>query len=1606
MLAVFLCALFLPSAARAQILKPIGELTATGSATDRVRSVVMGEQYAFVLQREGVLNVYDLSGLNESSSFYSNGDPVNTLAVAPAEAMEASGNFLYLAGNGSLSVYDVSIPAQPSESDVETEGLRNFRNLLVFDTYLLGLGEGGFSLYDISNPGNPAYVTSYSPQNNSFTTHSAAIVSPYLYVTETNPGGSSSLLIFDYAALPALSEIGQVGRDKLGLHLLPYGGDMLECGASHVSLIGLTDPLNPVELATRAASGASCDMVAGRLAANGLVVEVVQDQLNEVDTFDAGDALGEAIPYGSDASNMNVLLAQDRRVLILGDDTARPEVTLSQSQLQFGSVNVGASGENTLTVTSTGNADLLLQSVTIEGANAGLFSVTAGGDPATLAPGASVDITVTYGPALSGAHTAELVLTSNDVLSPHRVPLSGTGVEAILEIAPASLAFPATSVGAQQVAPLQLSNTGTAPLNLTSITIDAPGDAVFSIVEGGEPGSIGPGTSRTVSVAFAPAAETAYQGTLTITSDAGGSPHSIPLSGTGTVPGMTVSPVAIQYDDTQVGSSTDAEVTLQNTGSEAVSVTSVQLGGANASDFSIVSGGETGTIAAGQSRTVIIRFTPPSAGDFRALLTVEAGAPQSPFEVTLRGKGIVNELTISPMNLAFPDTPVSTEASSSITITNTGNVPLTMNALSIVQDGNAFQVDYNGEEVILPVGIGRDVIVQFIPPAPGNYTGELQISTTAHETPFSVSLSGTGIEPSVSINPSSLAFAETPVGAEITASVVIENTGNTPLTMETILLSQGGSAFRIASGGDAGEIAAGASREVIVAFNPPAAGPFAGQLQIATSAFETPFIVGLTGAGTETGVSINPSSLNFDDTPVGVETTASVAITNTGNVAVTMEAVTLSQDTNAFSILSGGDAGEIAAGASRDVVLAFNPPAAASYSGQLQVATSAFENPVFINLSGAGVEGILTTDRESIAFPVVALGQTSEISLTMTNVGAADLQIDRVEVSGTDAPAFTVISGGEAGTLAPGAARTLTVRFEPANPGGHHANLSVFDTAGLETIIPLTGSGTISFPDPVVEIPDEGEDVVIEVVTPESIALTETVLFYRRGGETEYQQLDMVAGASSVVGTIPGAYITLRGIDYYVRMSNGTDVFTYPTENYVESPAHLQVRVPPFTMPLEFQPERHAMISMPVELDDASSGAVLEDDYGDYDERTWRLHRWDASAASYAEYDGREPLEPGAAYWLVTRNGTPFDIENGLSVNTSTPQILTLLPGWNQIGTPFPFAVPWPDAITTAVPGDIDFLEAPVWYDGGDYAHNRSVLEPWTGYFVFNRKPAPIEMLVAPVEAEPLFAAKSSGAIQAADGREAEYSLRLSVSLPALGYKDADNRVGFREGALRGEDLWDRTEAPGFRDFVTLRVNEGDTLLAHSFRPMTDRGAMWEVEVVANINADLFRARQEAVVSLTPEGVLPESFDVYVLDLDAGQTLPVDEGSFTVELSSAEPTRRLRLIVGTAVFADAHRDDIPLKPVSYDLAQGYPNPFGDHTTIGYQVGKRQSVRIDVYDLLGRHVTTLVDAEKAAGAHEVVWDGRDAAGRQTASGVYVYRMRTEEFEATQKVVLLR
>lgn len=107
------------------------------------------------------------------------------------------------------------------------------------------------------------------------------------------------------------------------------------------------------------------------------------------------------------------------------------------------------------------------------------------------------------------------------------------------------------------------------------------------------------------------------------------------------------------------------------------------------------------------------------------------------------------------------------------------------------------------------------------------------------------------------------------------------------------------------------------------------------------------------------------------------------------------------------------------------------------------------------------------------------------------------------------------------------------------------------------------------------------------------------------------------------------------------------------------------------------------------------------------------------------------------------------------------------------------------------------------------------------------------------------------------------------------------------------------------------------------------------------------------------------------------------------------------------MIASAADDDLSSGlPDNFRLAQNYPNPFNPTTTIKFTLPKSSHVRLTVFNVMGQQIQVLADRSLSAGTHTIDWDGSDSNGSRAASGIYYYRLETDDYSQTKEMILVK
>jgi hypothetical protein len=521
-------------------------------------------------------------------------------------AVDGSGN-AYVTGQTSSTNFPTMNPLQSAygggDYDAFVAKLNPTGSALVYSTYLGGSGEDWGQGIAVDSSGN-AYVTGLT------TSTDFPTMNP-LQPVEGDGGLWGDAFVAKIASGPALAPLGlNFGNQTVGATSAPQVSTLTNTGdaALTITSINVTGPN-------------SSDF---------------SENNNCISSFPPGGGCNITVTFTPSATgtrNAAVIITDDAPVspqtLPLTGTGVLPAAALSPTGLTFPSqtINTTSPAQNT-TLTNTGLGLLSVASITVTGPFA--QTNTCG---TTVNPAASCTISVTFTPNTTGTLTGSISVSDNAPGSPQTLPLSGVGVSPAVTFSPTSLTFPDQTIFTASAAKnVTLTNNGLGILTVGSIAASGPFAQTNTCGA-----TVNPAASCTISVTFKPKAKGALTGSMSVTDNAPGSPHVLPLTGTGTYVQFT--PASRAFGTQPVGThSLPQKIALTNKGSATVSIAKISLAGADAGDFA-----QTNTcgksVASGASCFVTVTFTPTANGRRTAHVSVSDNGGGSPQTTALSGTG-------------------------------------------------------------------------------------------------------------------------------------------------------------------------------------------------------------------------------------------------------------------------------------------------------------------------------------------------------------------------------------------------------------------------------------------------------------------------------------------------------------------------------------------------------------------------------------------------------------------------------------------------------------------------------------------------------------------------------------------------------------------------------------------------------------------------------------------------------------------------------------------------------------------------------------------------------------------------------------------------------
>ena len=373
---------------------------------------------------------------------------------------------------------------------------------------------------------------------------------------------------------------------------------------------------------------------------------------------------------------------------------AQANVTASPTSADFGSVLVGTTATRTVTLTNSGAGAANVTAVNASNSSFGVASLAL---PATIAPAASLDVSITFSPSSAGSASGTLSFISDATNSPTTVSVTGNGTSgavAQIGVSPGSINFGSITVNTSASRTLTISNAGTVTLNVTSAAVNG---TAFSVSGATFPLNINAGGSNAVTVTFAPTTTGNQTGNITISSNASNQISPVNLSGSATAPPnpmLSVSPTTWSFGQVAVGGTSSKSVTLTNTGNATVSISAANVTG---SGYSVSGITFPRSVTAGASTTATINFAPSAPSSSSGSISFVSNANNSPAVMSVSGSGFTPVAHSVDLNWSASTSVVtgyqiyrSLQSGSGYQRISTSLVPVTTFTDSTVQSGQTY----------------------------------------------------------------------------------------------------------------------------------------------------------------------------------------------------------------------------------------------------------------------------------------------------------------------------------------------------------------------------------------------------------------------------------------------------------------------------------------------------------------------------------------------------------------------------------------------------------------------------------------------------------------------------------------------------------------------------------------------------------------------------------------------------------------------------------------------------------------------------------------------------------------------------------------------------
>lgn len=529
------------------------------------------------------------------------------------------------------------------------------------------------------------------------------------------------------------------------------------------------------------------------------------------------------------------------------------------------------------------------------------------------------------------------------------------------------------------------------------------------------------------------------------------------------------------------------------------------------------------------------------------------------------------------------------------------------------------------------------------------------------------------------------------------------------------------------------------------------------------------------------------------------------------------------------------------------------------------------------------------------------------------------------------------------------------------------------------------------------QIKNSGSTPVISGQILDNLDNCQAYVYFRKGGDRGYDSLPVTINADGTfVSALNDRTLDLNGFEYFIGANDGT---TRVTVEHRDIPVALSTIRDTAIFPVS----QWYQFSAPLTLSDSRVSTLLKD-MGKYG-KDWKLFQRSLTsvADSFIEYGPDfTAVSTGYSYWLKTNKA---DLRIVADSGTTTPvsrcyEISIPARTWASIGVPYLFTIGW-QSIIDSTGTDADSLIGPytwqtnAWTPPIDITH----LSPWQGYYVYNAKHSAVKIRI-PSLRHSVSLAKTV----ATTGNK-----KLEWSISSKSGTDCRNYFGFHPGAHDGFNMGLDCPKPGSPQndapvtwFTRDDFNGISKRFQTDFTTAANGGASWSI-VAGSLNTS-----ESYSCKIDGTDNLGDSIQCILVDSRKGVVHDMKTGSYPFTPFENETERPFQILSGTSDYVAMNLKNTRLAPKAFMLNHIYPNPVRNTAIIRYALpwsANGMKVKLDIIDLQGRMVTTLVNNVQHDGYYTVQWNLH--SGKSViSSGLYILRLSAGKLQKNTHLQVIR